>query len=134
MENKKILIVDDEEDVLLMLKKRLNSEGFSVATATTARALAVAIDVEKPGLPDLIIMDIGLPDIDGREIVKKLKKLSITQNIPVIYLTALFSKEDEIKMEGMLDGCVMFTKPYDRGQLLNAIHQLLNNEKINITN
>ena len=62
MDKKEILIVDDEQDTLSVLEKALTLEGYSVITATSAKALNAALLLEGPKLPDLIILDLALPD------------------------------------------------------------------------
>src|SRR4030042_94371 len=89
-----ILIVDDEEDLLWMLGKRLTAEGYSVLAATNgADALALA----KSQHPDIIVLDIIMPEMEGGEVAAELKEHPVTRNIPVIFLTALRSKEEEKK-------------------------------------
>ena len=86
MAYKKILVVDDEEDFLMMLEKRLMEEGFEVITATEGQE---AIKKCKRYLPDLVLMDIILPDFDGSEVVKILLKDPSTRDIPVIFLSGI---------------------------------------------
>ena len=122
MDKKKILVVDDEKDVLLMLEKRLTAEGYSVITATNgtdARALA------KSQQPDLIILDIVMPGMKGGQVAGWLKAASETRNIPVIFLTALLSKAEEEKYSPMIRGNITFAKPFDAGELLAQIKRLL---------
>ena len=92
---KKILIVDNEEDFLQMLDKRLTTEGYSVVKATNGTE---AIGLALLQHPDIIILDVLMPDMEGEEVAAKLKEYSPTKNIPMIYLTALFSKADEEKI------------------------------------
>lgn len=129
MDTKTILIVDDEQDVLTVLTKRLNAEGYSVITAKTAKSLSAALAVTEPVLPDLIILDIGLPDINGKEIADWLKQNSRTRNIPILFLTALYSKDEEIRQGHVLDGNMLFSKPYNRKELQAAVKKLLTDKK-----
>jgi two-component system phosphate regulon response regulator PhoB len=93
MPKEKILIVDDEEDVLELVRFNLEKEGYKTETAVTSEdALASA----KSKLPDLIILDLMLPGIDGLEVCKKLKSDSKTENIPIIMLTAKGEESDII--------------------------------------
>ena len=126
MSKKTILVVDDEPDVLTVLGKGLTAKGYSVITATSARSLYAALTTAKP---DLIILDIGLPDINGREVALKLKQNPRTRDIPILFLTALYSKEDETRKKHMLDDNVLFTKPYDREEFHAAIKKLLKDKK-----
>lgn len=126
MDKKKILIVDDEMDVRLMLEKSLASEGYSAITAGNGND---AISLAKAKCPDLIILDRVLGDMLGEEVAAKLKEYPKTKNIPVLFLSALFSKEEEIEKEHVFGGHVMFAKPYDIERLLTAIDKLLQGEK-----
>lgn len=90
---KKILIVDDEQDILDLLKFNLESEGYKTLTALDGdRALALA-ESQKP---DLIILDVMLPGKDGWEVIRELHKYPKTQHIPVVFLTAKDSEIDEV--------------------------------------
>jgi DNA-binding response OmpR family regulator len=129
MDKKKILIVDDEQDTLSVLEKGFAVEGYSVVTATSAKSLDAALMLTQPELPDLIILDLVLPDMDGREIVAKLKEKPGISNIPVLYLSGLFSKEQERQRNHMLGENVMFAKPYEMEELAAAVKNLLKGQK-----
>ncbi len=129
MDKKKILVVDDEQDALSVLEKALTIEGYSVITATSAKSLSAALLLEELKLPDLIILDLALPDIHGREIAAKLKENPKTKDIPVLFLSALYSKRQEADIGHILDGNVMFSKPYDIEKLGTAIKRLLTGKK-----
>jgi DNA-binding response OmpR family regulator len=120
---KKILVVDDEEDVLQMLGKRLTTEGYSVITATNG---ADAIGLALLQQPDIIILDVLMPDMEGEEVAAKLKEYSQTKNIPVIYLTALYPKAEEEKYRSTeTTRNIIFVKPLDADKLLEQIKKLL---------
>ncbi|MGA2914546.1 MAG: response regulator [Sedimentisphaerales bacterium] len=119
---KKILIVDDEKDFLLMLGKRLASEGYTVITADNG---CDAVALAKAKLPDIILLDVLIPGIDGGEIAEKLKDDFRTKNIPVIFLTALLSKTEEYQGSHIIAGNITFAKPVDTGELLTQIKKLL---------
>ncbi len=91
MEKKrKILAVDDEPDLLLIIKTALLGEGFEVVTATNGPdALAMAED-EKP---DLILLDVMMPEMNGFEVLQALRDNEATERIPVIMLTGLSERE-----------------------------------------
>jgi len=121
---KKILIVDDEKDVLLMLEKRLTAEGYSVITTTkSTNAIALA----KSQHPDLIILDVVMPGMDGGEVAAKLREHPLTRSIPVIFLTALLSKTEEYQENRMIGSNITFAKPFDTEELLARINGLLCN-------
>ncbi|MGB9692003.1 MAG: response regulator [Candidatus Sumerlaeaceae bacterium] len=87
---RKILAVDDELDLLLIIKTALSSEGFEVITATNGPdALAMAED-EKP---DLIILDVMMPEMNGFEVLQALRESVTTERIPVIMLTGVSERE-----------------------------------------
>jgi two-component system alkaline phosphatase synthesis response regulator PhoP len=88
----KILIADDERDIIDFLKYNLDKEGYAVLTAKNG---SEAILQSKKN-PDLIILDIMMPEMDGFDVVRALKKDSATANIPVIFLTAKSSDVDEV--------------------------------------
>jgi len=119
---KKILIVDDEKDILLTLGKRLESEGYTVITADNG---SDAIVLARSKLPDIILLDVLMPGIDGGKIAEKLKDNLETKNIPVIFLTALLSKTEECQYNHTIGGHITFAKPVDTGELLTQIKKLL---------
>lgn len=89
---KTILVVDDEKDIVDMLKYNLEKEGYSVLTAHNGKR---AVEFARRR-PDLIILDIMMPEMDGLEVVKLLKRDKTTESIPVLFLTAKGSEADEI--------------------------------------
>lgn len=82
---KTILFVDDEADIRLSLSYRLHAEGFRVFDAADGRQSLEAAEAHRP---DLVIMDLKLPDMDGREAMRRIRSRSDTANVPVIYITA----------------------------------------------
>lgn len=128
---KKILAVDDEEDVLLMLDKRLTAKGYSVITTTNGTN---AIALAKSQHPDIIILDMLLPDIHAGEVTAILKDEEQTKDIPIIFLSGLFSKAEEAKKGHSINGQMMFAKPYDIEELQNAIEELVQEKKTFLRN
>jgi two-component system, cell cycle response regulator DivK len=116
----KILYVEDNDDNVYMLKNRLTRAGFTIVVATDgARGIAMAT-TEKP---DLILMDLTLPDIDGKEATRQLKADPATKHIPVIALTANAMSGDREK--AIAAGCDDFdTKPVEMSRLLEKIAAL----------
>ena len=119
---KKILIVDDDGDVLQMLGKRLTASGYSVITANNGED---AIGLALLQRPDIIILDVLMPDMEGEEVAAKLKEYSRTKNVPVIFITALFSKTEGEKYSSKAAGKIVFVKPLDADKLLEQIKKLL---------
>ena len=89
---KKILVVDDEKDIVDLLKYNLEKEGYKVETASNGEKALLLAQQE----PNLILLDIMLPEYSGLDVVKELKKNEETANIPVIFLTAKGSETDEV--------------------------------------
>ncbi len=81
MPKPKILVVDDEEDVRVFLKKRLERNNFRVAAASTGRE---CLDIIGEFNPDLILLDIVMPYMDGYDVIRKLKQNPKTKNIPIL--------------------------------------------------
>jgi two-component system alkaline phosphatase synthesis response regulator PhoP len=89
---KRVLVVDDEPDILSLIEYNLSKEGFEVVTARNgAEALARTAD-----LPDLVLLDVMMPELDGFETCRRLKAEPRTAGIPVIFLTARSAEVDEI--------------------------------------
>lgn len=116
----KILVVDDEPDVVSLLKMRLESAGYEVITASNGEeGLQRAIE-EKP---DLVLLDIIMPVVDGNELCWLLKDDVRTRHLPVIMLTAKGTKFD--RMYGLAAGAMEYiTKPYDTQELLEKVGKL----------
>ncbi len=121
---KKILVVDDEKDMLFMLEKRLTAEGYSVITAANGTN---AIALAKSQHPDIIILDVLMPGMDGGEVAAKLKEHPLTRSIPVIFLTALLTKTEEYQENHTISSNITFAKPLDTEELLAQIKELLCN-------
>jgi two-component system, OmpR family, alkaline phosphatase synthesis response regulator PhoP len=119
---KKVLIVDDEEDVLWMLGKRLTAGGYSVITATNGTD---AIALAKSKRPDLIILDVLMTDIDGPEVNISLKENPETRDIPVIFLSGMLPKREDAEGGRIVADYLWFDKPYDILKLMTAIEELL---------
>ncbi len=119
--NPRLLLVEDNEANADMLSRRLHRQGFEVLLATDGLQ---AVEVATAAQPDLVLMDISLPKIDGWEATRRLKGAAATAAIPVIALTAHAMVADRQKC---LDaGCNEFeTKPIDLKRLLEKIHALL---------
>ena len=117
----KILLVEDNEMNRDMLSRRLERKGYEVVIAVDGQA---GIDMASSGNPDIILMDLSLPVIDGWEATRKIKADPATQSIPVIALTAHAMAGDEQK--ALEAGCDDYdTKPIDLKRLLGKIENLL---------
>jgi len=122
MATKRILIIDDEPDVLLILGKRLATAGYGVIKAASGREGLIRAKVDRP---DLIILDMMMPEMSGEEVAQELKADSETRSIPVLFLTALFTKRDETAKGHAVGGQTFFAKPYDPEELLAEVKRRL---------
>ena len=117
----KILLVEDNEMNRDMLTRRLERKGFEVVIAVDGQA---GVDMASSASPDIILMDLSLPVMDGWEATRRIKADPATQGIPVIALTAHAMKEDEQKARDA--GCDDYdTKPVDIKRLLEKIGKFL---------
>ena len=118
---KRILVVDDEVDFVKMLQARLKIEGYEVLTAEDG---IQGIRMARKEKPDLIILDIMMPGLDGHSVCDMLKKSTLTWSIPVIYLTARTGQADELT--AMEKGAEYYlTKPYNPAVLMEMIKSAL---------
>ena len=117
----KILYVEDNEDNVYMLTTRLRRRGFEVLIASDGAAGVARAQAEAP---DLILMDMSLPVLDGWEATRRLKASAATRGIPVIALTAHAMAGEREK--ALAAGCDDYdTKPIELQRLLEKIHRLL---------
>ena len=118
---KRILLVEDNEMNREMLSRRLSRRGFEVSTATNGQA---SIEMAASQQPDLILMDLSLPVVDGWDATRRLKANPATRRIPVLALTA--HAMDGEREKSLAAGCDEFdTKPIDIDRLLLKIWSLL---------
>ncbi len=118
---KRILIVDDEKDMVSVLLQRLKAYGYEAASAGDGEEALRKIRKESF---DLIILDILMPVISGTELGQILKNDPKTKNIPVIFLTALGVKEKDTGYS-IAGSDIVFAKPFDSKELLDKIDELL---------
>jgi DNA-binding response OmpR family regulator len=113
---KKILVVDDDVDILTLVKMTLTMNGFDTEILSRWEGIDSSI---KNFTPDLILLDVSLGGADGREICKRLKSQEDTQHIPIVLFSA------NIEMEKNLDKCnaqAFISKPYDLNYFLKTIN------------
>ncbi len=119
--SKRLLIVDDEPNLLRALEAYLGAEGFEL---TTARSGGEALVKLTQALPDLIISDIRMPGMSGYELARQLRESSRTALVPIVFLTAKGESGDRI--EGFRAGVDAYlTKPFIPGELLAVINNIL---------
>lgn len=118
---KKILVVDDEPHIVKMVSMRLKAGPYEVVTATDG---GEALRKVRDESPDLVILDVMMPQPDGHEICRRIKESPEHRHIPVIFLTARSSESDrEGGIRAGADGFI--TKPYHGKDLLGMVEALL---------
>jgi two-component system phosphate regulon response regulator PhoB len=121
MANESVLIVDDEEDVLELVRYNLDRSGYRVETASSGEE---ALTKARGKLPDLIILDLMLPGMDGIEVCKKLKSDVKTERVPILMLTAKGEEADIVTgIELGADDYV--TKPFSPKVLMARVRRIL---------
>lgn len=126
MNKKKILIVDDEPDVLTLLGERLTKAGYEILKATSGQE---AIQSAVKNLPHLIILDIAMSGMDGSEAATILRSDPKTKDIPILFLTCLFTKQEEKTCGHLLGQNFFIAKPYEVAELLSEIDKRVNQIK-----
>ncbi len=122
-----ILVVDDQPINVQLLKRKLEREGIQIATAFSG---AEALEAVKKAKPDLILLDVMMPDMDGIEVCQRLQANEDTRGVPVIFITARTGKES--KIEGLNVGAVDYiTKPIDLDETLARVQTQLRFVAIN---
>ena len=118
----KVLLVDDS-DVHLMIAENILKEKYNVTTAKSGKdALAL---LSKGGLvPNLILLDVLMPDMDGWEVYNKIKGISILQNVPVAFLTSLDGEKEKL-YASRLGAADLITKPYESSELLKRVETIM---------
>ena len=121
LQHKRILVVEDDEPVVRLLERYLTSAGFDVHSETRGiRALRYATAHK----PDLVILDLRLPDVDGMKVCERLRMLYQSWMVPIMILTGLDSSQDRAR--GLSSGADAYvTKPFEPSALLPVIDTLL---------
>lgn len=123
-----ILAIDDDENLLKVVEKQLNKSDYKVVLASSGKK---GLELAKTGNPDLILLDLMMPEMDGFAVLKELQKDDVTKNIPVIMLTSKSDKEDVVSAMrmGVSDYVV---KPHNYAVLPKKIETAINYKKIQI--
>jgi two-component system OmpR family response regulator len=119
---KKILLVDDEKETLSQLASILKRESYEVVSTSEGKQ---AVPLAMSAKPDLIILDMVLPDMLGAEISHELSKNPSLSSIPIIFLTGLNTKEDEEIIKEKAGNYRLLAKPITREELLEAIRNVI---------
>lgn len=124
MEQKKILIVDDQNGIRILLMELFGNEGYEMYQAANGKA---ALEVVEKDNPDLVLLDMKIPGMDGLEILKHIK--STHPQIKVIMMTA-YGELDIIKQAKDLGAISHFTKPFDIDEMRNVVDQNLRGNQV----
>ena len=117
----RVLVVDDDPDILKFVQVNLELEGYSAESAENGR---IALDAAKGSPPDLVLLDVMMPEMDGLTVLRRLRSSPATANVPVILLTAKALAEDRVR--GLDFGADDYiTKPFDVGELMARVRSVL---------
>ncbi len=125
MANPKILVVDDEPDVVALIERTLKSEGFAVVSAYDGIG---ALDLVSSEKPDLVLLDIMMPMMSGYEVCEQIKSNPQTQNVPVVCLSSAHAAD--ARAQSLKAGAVeLLTKPFLPAELIAQIRRHLHEEE-----
>lgn len=116
MDKKKVLIVDDQNGIRVLLVEVFSNEGYETFQASNGK---LALDIVRKESPDLLLLDMKIPGMDGLDILKHVKQ--INSDIKVIMMTA-YGELDMIKEATQLGALMHFTKPFDIDELRQAVN------------
>ncbi|MEO1672244.1 MAG: response regulator transcription factor [Cyanobacteria bacterium J06631_2] len=120
-DNKKLLLIDDDPNLILLVKDYLEFRGYNVDTAENGRE---ALEVLDHLVPDMIICDVMMPEMDGYTLVKHIREEPITNRIPVLFLSAKGQSQDRVK--GLNEGAdVYMSKPFEPEELVAQVESSL---------
>ncbi len=122
MKQKKILIVDDDPNIRILLSLNIGAAGYETFTAENGLK---GLELIKQDKPDLIVLDVMMPQMDGWEICKIIKDHSDLQSIKILMLTAKNAERDKMIGRHILKADDYMTKPFDITELLQSIEKLL---------
>jgi CheY-like chemotaxis protein len=122
-ENLTFLLIDDDPDILEILKGLLEGMGYSRIFIATGGVEGLALAREHK--PDLILLDVMMPGMDGPAVMKELRRDNETADIPVIIQTSLLTEEEVEHKRGWLGNNTCISKPYQREQIEKAIRRAL---------
>jgi len=117
-----ILIVDDEPEVLLIMEVILSGEGYKVIKANNGKE---CLEIAQRESPDLILLDVYMPVMDGFKALKRLRANKRTQNIPVIFLTAVAKEAKQIEKGLLLGAEEYITKPIKVDEFVSRVRAML---------
>lgn len=119
--SKTILVVDDEQDLLDLMEIILGGEGFNIITASNGQEAVNRLKIE---LPDLVLLDVMMPIMDGWQTLKNIKTTQETKHIPVVMVTAKIGEDD--RSRGFREGATDYIgKPFAPREVVNRIKTIL---------
>jgi len=128
-----IMVVDDDPDLVTFVRVTLEDNGYNVMCAYNGKQFFDVLEKQKP---DLIILDVMMPEMDGLEVLARLKSAPETSSIPVVLLTAmvLYEKRHMVRYENIIKGYRMeadyyITKPFTETQLMTGINLFLSGDQ-----
>jgi DNA-binding NarL/FixJ family response regulator len=124
-DSKKLLLIDDDPNLILLVKDYLEFRGYNVMTAENGRE---ALDLLEQSIPDMIICDVMMPEMDGYTLVQHIRQEPRTNRIPVLFLSAKGQSQDRVK--GLNEGAdVYMVKPFEPEELVAQVESSLNQIK-----
>ncbi|GIO45152.1 response regulator [Paenibacillus apis] len=124
MEEKKVLIVDDQNGIRILLMEVFSSEGYRTYQAANGK---LALEIVRGESPDLVLLDMKIPGMDGLEILRHIKE--VNPDIKVIMMTA-YGELDMIKQARDLGALMHFTKPFDIDEMRGAVNMQLRGSSV----
>ncbi|MFH1249211.1 MAG: response regulator [archaeon] len=119
---KKVMVVDDEQDIVTLLTAVLENEGFKTISASSGQE---CLDKLKTAKPDLILLDMMMPGMSGREVCERIRKDPKTKNLKIAFVTvARFSEIGKEKLKDM-NVSDYITKPFDNDELIKRVKKIL---------
>ena len=118
---RKILVVEDDDRLANLLKRQLRAVGYEAETAARGATALSAVETQRP---DLVILDLRLPDLSGYELCWMLRQLYDQAQLPIIVLTGVQKGLEELRREAVGANAYLY-KPYDARELMKTIHRLL---------
>lgn len=119
----KVMIVDDEKDVLYLLKVLMERENFQVIEASNGLEAYNKLTSDNPEIPDLIILDVMMPEMDGYTFQSKIQEIESLKRIPIIILTAKGKMKDLFELSSNIHAFV--EKPFDPKNLIRIVKEAI---------
>jgi two-component system, OmpR family, response regulator MprA len=121
--SKRVLIVEDEQDVAELVADVLDLEGFEARLALGESALEVALSFQ----PDVVLLDLMMPVVDGFEVARRMRANSSTKNIPIVVMTAM---HDAAARAAAVRTQYVLAKPFDIGELVDIVEQATAGDRV----